>query len=275
MESSNLNTLIASIKKEASKLKRTLTEDIKAKVDVTNCNPLLPIKTASNSNVLPPFPKITSGLQPQETITTDVKATRLLIDNLIHDNKMLHEDIEDFKITLELLVEKLKDSKRELDFERLKNAQIDILEQQISKEQAKKQVLLQQNLNLKERYLALMTTMREAAFIITEDNREDITLYERLARENAQLKEMLSNSRISDPRKSGLDKVAEEEENGGDKYKATLKNYREQKLAQKRSKSFAIPGRKNYLLMSPKGKGESSGNDWDNFFKTQEQRAKK
>ena len=191
---------------------------------------------------------------------------------------MLHEDIEDFKITLEVLVEKLKDTKRELEVEKLKNTRIDILEQQIQKEQYRKQGLLQQHLKLKEKYLALFCTMREAAFLITDENKEEIVLFEKLSKENLKLKELLAFSRISDPKMNDIEETAEEnqvEENDKSKqqYKNSLKNYRDQKIAQKRSKSFAIVGRKNYLLMSPKEKG-AENNVWDNFFKKQEQRSK-
>lgn len=187
---------------------------------------------------------------------------------------MLHEDIEDFKLTLEVLVDKLKDTKRELDVEKLKNTRIDILEQQIQKEQLKKQGLLQNHLKLKEKYLGLLATMREAAFQITDEDKQDIVLHEKLLKENFKLKEILSFSRISDPKSNDVNKVIQEEdEDDKEKYKKTLKNYRDQRIAQKRSKSFAIVGRKNYLLMSPKEKNNPN-NVWDNFFKKQEQKGK-
>jgi hypothetical protein len=220
----------------------------------------------------PAIPKIPS-LAPQETIRADITTTKLLIENLIQDNKMLHEDIEDFKITLEILVEKLKDTKRELEVEKLKNTRIDILEQQILKEQNRKQGLLQQHLKLKEKYLGLVSTMREAAFHLSDEDKEDITLIEKLSKENLRLKEILAFSRISDPKANDLEKINESEEGDTDKYKETLRNYREQRIAQKRSKSFAIVGRKNYLLMSPKEKNNTN-NVWDNFFKKHEQKAK-
>ena len=234
-------------------------------------------RTSPCHKEFPPLPKF-SNFTPQETIRTEIATTKLLIENLIQDNKMLHEDIEDFKITLEVLVEKLKDTKRELEVEKLKNTRIDILEQQIQKEQYRKQGLLQQHLKLKEKYLALFCTMREAAFLITDENKEEIVLFEKLSKENLKLKELLAFSRISDPKMNDIEETAEEnqvEENDKSKqqYKNSLKNYRDQKIAQKRSKSFAIVGRKNYLLMSPKEKG-AENNVWDNFFKKQEQRSK-
>ena len=187
---------------------------------------------------------------------------------------MLHEDIEDFKVTLEVLVDKLKDTKRELEVEKLKNTRIDILEQQTQKEQLKKQGLLQHHLKLKEKYLGLLATMREAAFQITEEDKEDISLFEKLSKENTKLKELLAFSRISDPKSNDIEKIIEEDESEEkEKYKKTLKSYRDQKIAQKRSKSFAIVGRKNYLLMSPKEKNSES-TVWDNFFKKHEQKGK-
>ena len=186
---------------------------------------------------------------------------------------MLHEDIEDFKLTLETLVEKLKDTKRELEVEKLKNTRIDIIEQQIQKEQNRKQGLLQQHLKLKEKYLALVSTMREAAFDLNEEDKQDITLFEKLSKENIRLKEILAFSKISDPKANDLEKITEVEEADPDKYKETLRHYREQRIAQKRSKSFAIVGRKNYLLMSPKEK-TNTNNVWDNFFKKHEQKSK-
>ena len=187
---------------------------------------------------------------------------------------MLHEDIEDFKVTLEILVDKLKETKRELEVEKLKNTRIDILEQQIQKEHIKKQGLLHQHLKLKEKYLELLSTMREAAFQVSGEDKEDILLFEKLSKENIKLKELLSLSRISDPKSNDIEKVIEEEDyEDKEKYKKTLKNYRDQRIAQKRSKSFAIVGRKNYLLMSPKGKN-TENNVWDTFFKKQEENSK-
>ncbi|OMJ88996.1 hypothetical protein SteCoe_8911 [Stentor coeruleus] len=273
MESKNMNYLISSIKKETSKLKRNLTENIKSRVQDSAGKEKLSPKISPSNKDLPPLPKLTN-FTPQETIRADITTSKILIENLIQDNKMLHEDIEDFKITLEVLVEKLKDTKRELEVEKLNNTRIDILEQQILKEQARKQGLLQQHLKLKEKYLSLLNTMREAAFSLSDDNREDITLFEKLNKENSKLKELLAFSRISDPKTQDLERISEEnKEDDHEKYKNTLKNYRDQRIAQKRSKSFALVGRKNYLLMSPKEKNNSN-NVWDNFFKKHEQKAK-
>jgi len=266
-----MNYLISSIKQETSKLKvkliqRNLTENVKTRyIDSAPSEKLSPMSSQNPLNLtkIPPA--------PQETIRTDITTTKLLIENLIQDNKMLHEDIEDFKITLEILVDKLKDTKRELEVEKLKNARIDILEQQINKEQNRKQGLLHQHLKLKEKYLGLVSTMRDAAFHLNEEDKEDITLHEKLCKENARLKEMLAYSKISDPRANDLEKISEVEEVENDKYKETLRNYREHKIAMKRSKSFAVVGRKNYLLMSPKEKNNGN-NVWDNFFKKHEQK---
>lgn len=272
-----MNYLITSIKQETSKLKvkaiqRNLIENVKSRyTDIPPGEKLSPI---SSQEPKEQFSQTKIPLAPQETIRTDITTTKLLIENLIQDNKMLHEDIEDFKITLEILVDKLKDTKRELEVEKLKNARIDILEQQIVKEQNRKQGLLQQHLKLKEKYLGLVTTMREAAFNLNDEDKEDITLHEKLCRENLRLKEMLAFSRIADPKANDLEKINEVDESENNKYKETLRNYREQKIAMKRSKSFAVVGRKNYLLMSPKEKNNTN-NLWDNFFKKHEQKVNK
>lgn len=277
MEIQNMNYLITSIKQETSKLKvkttqRNLIENVKSRyTDLPPSGKLSPI---SSQEPKEQFSQSKLPLPPQETLRTDITTTKLLIENLIQDNKMLHEDIEDFKMTLEILVDKLKDTKRELEVEKLKNARIDILEQQIVKEQNRKQGLLQQHLKLKEKYLGLVTTMREAAFNLNEEDKEDITLHEKLCKENVRLKEMLAFSRIADPKANDLEKINEVDESESNKYKETLRNYREQKIAMKRSKSFAVVGRKNYLLMSPKEK-TNTNNLWDNFFKKHEQKGNK
>ena len=78
---------------------------------------------------------------------------------------------------------------------------------------------------------------------------------------------------MNDIEETAEENQVEENDKSKQQYKNSLKNYRDQKIAQKRSKSFAIVGRKNYLLMSPKEKG-AENNVWDNFFKKQEQRSK-
>lgn len=186
---------------------------------------------------------------------------------------MLHEDIEDFKSVLEILTNKYKEMKRDLELEKLKNTRIDLLDQQLNKEKNRKQGFLQTHLKLKERYMGLLEVMREAAFEIKDEDKEDISLFEQLTRENQQLKEMLAFSRISDPKVQEIERALRgedvTEQPNMEEYKETLRSYRKKKNDQKRSKSFGIVGRKNYLLMSPQDKQET-GNIWDNFFNKQE-----
>jgi hypothetical protein len=262
MDSSTLTSLISSIKLEASKLKQTLKTELKPNLLLSTFFP-------------PNFPTSFPPLCPQETLHADISSSKQLIDQLIQDNKMLHEDIADFKLTLSLLVCKLKDTKRDLEVEQLKNARLTLLEQQITAEQSKKQSLLQQNLKLKDKYLSLITKIRESAFQLASEDREMIVQYERLRKENTRLKEMLAVSRIADLKPSEINSAILEEQDEEKTQKTTLQKYREIRAAQKRSKSFGGPaGRKNYLLVSPTTKAEANGNHWEDFFKKHEQKVK-
>ncbi|CAG9321738.1 unnamed protein product [Blepharisma stoltei] len=217
--------------------------------------------------------KFSPGSVQHKPVLTELTAQKSLIENLVQDNKMLHEDIGDFKAVLEILITKYNEMKRDLEVEKLKNTRIDLLEQQLAKEKTRKQNLLQTHLRLKERYMGLLDVMREAAFDIKDEDKEDISLFEQLNRENHKLKEMLGLLKISDPKVQEIEKALRGEDVTDqvniEEYKETLRSYRKKKNEQKRSKSFGIVGRKNYLLMSPQEKTESS-NIWDSFFNKQE-----
>lgn len=55
--------------------------------------------------------------------------SKALIENLMLDNKMLHEDIEDFKKVINKIMIKCREVKRDLDLERIKNAKISVTRQ--------------------------------------------------------------------------------------------------------------------------------------------------
>lgn len=127
------------------------------------------------------------------------------MDNLLMDNRMLHEDIDDFKKALHQIMNKYRELKvnstqRELELEKLKNMRIEFLEQQMKREKEKSHKLILQNIRLKEKYLELINKLRQNLYEYTEDEKEDNILLEQLVRENRHLRELLAISKLSDPK---------------------------------------------------------------------------
>jgi hypothetical protein len=73
---------------------------------------------------------------------------------------MLHEDIEDFRTTLKILVDKLEDIKGELDVEKLNNIKLGILEQKISKKNSKNRKFYR-SIENERKYLQLLEIIRK------------------------------------------------------------------------------------------------------------------
>jgi hypothetical protein len=99
------------------------------------------------------------------------------MDNLLMDNRMLHEDIDDFKKALHHIMNKYRELKvnstqRELELEKLKNMRIEFLEQQMKREKEKSHKLILQNIRLKEKYLELINKLRQNLYEYTEDARQ-------------------------------------------------------------------------------------------------------
>jgi chromosome segregation ATPase len=133
-----------------------------------------------------------------EICRTDLNYSKNLIENLMSDNKSLHEDVEDFRAALEAIANDFKDVKRELEKEKLRGMKIEFLEDQLKQEKAKCDQLVQSNTKIKEKYLAMLEVLRQAAFEITEQEKEDQMNIDHLIRENRHLREMLSITKINE-----------------------------------------------------------------------------
>ncbi|OMJ79318.1 hypothetical protein SteCoe_20699 [Stentor coeruleus] len=134
-----------------------------------------------------------------EISRTDLNYSKNLIENLMSDNRSLHEDVEDFRTALESVVSNFKEVKRELEKERLRGMKIEFLEEQLKQEKLKCEQLSESNSKIKEKYLNMLEVLRQAAFEISEQEKEDQMSIDHLIRENRHLREMLSISKINEP----------------------------------------------------------------------------
>lgn len=175
IEPDNMESLITSIKEQTNKLKSRALQ-----------------RTTTDSG---------ENLKKQisnEISRTDLNYSKSLIDNLISDNRSLHEDVEDFRAALENIVADFKGVKRDLEKEKLRGMKIEFLEEQLRLERLKCEQLGESNSKIKEKYMEMLEVLRQAAFEISEQEKEDQMNIEHLVRENKHLREMLAISRITE-----------------------------------------------------------------------------
>lgn len=135
----------------------------------------------------------------------------------------------------------------------------------------KAQLALKQNVALKDKCMSLVEFLRQTAFDLSQEEKEDQVLVQRLSRENIFLRELLQLSRISEPKISEIDELLKAEETGvallpAADYSDVLESYRQQRFARK-SKSIGIPGsKKGYLLEAQSSSKQEKDSGWDSFF---------
>mmetsp|Transcript_27343 Transcript_27343/g.49197 ORF Transcript_27343/g.49197 Transcript_27343/m.49197 type:complete len:270 (-) Transcript_27343:469-1278(-) len=252
----SMEHLFHSIREQTSRLKRNLSEH---REELTPASPAPRSLPGSAISRFTPSPD-----------RVDLHCSKALIESLVWDNKAYHEDLDDFKRVLEMSVKKCRELQKELQMERLKTSRLEFLEQQLSRERSKSQRLLNVNLRLKERYLNLLEVLRQSAFEMNEQDKDDQLTLETLTRENQHLRELLGISRLSSAKieQAELMLAAEEEklQPSIEDYKETLKSYRQKRQQQTRSKSCVAPGEKAYLLEAAAPVKQSQGDFWAAFF---------
>lgn len=182
----------------------------------------------------------------------DLNYTTTLIRNLVVDNKSLHEDVEDFRAVLDMVAGKVKDLKKELENEKIRGQKIEFLEEQIAQERKKSDSLADSNFRLKGRYLSMLEIMRQAAFEMSEQDKEDQLVIDHLIRENIHLREMLGISRLTDKAINHIDEALLLEENSlfnmpNEAYKELLQNFLD-KNKPKQELNLPKPPKKSFLL---------------------------
>lgn len=175
-DSDNMESLITSIKEQTSKLKSRAMQRCTTEVQQEGIK-----KNISN-----------------EILRTDLNYSKSLIENLMADNKSLHEDVEDFRAALETIATNFKEVKRELEKEKLRSMKIEFLEEQLKQDKLKCDQLADSNSKIKEKYLHMLEVLRQAAFEINEQEKEDHMNIDHLIRENRHLREMLSIAKLND-----------------------------------------------------------------------------
>lgn len=196
----------------------------------------------------------------KESPDSELSASKQRIESLICDNKSLHEDLEDCKTVLALMTNKFKDLQRDLELEKLKSGRVPKLQKDITLEHSKQQKLLDTQIRLKNRCVLLLSKLREEAYEASAEENTENANFSQLETENSVLREMLEESTLSDPQLPEAQEPAPHADHRG-----ILQAYKAQRLEQKRSKSFAVNSRKNYLLLSP-SESHSSSTVWDSFF---------
>lgn len=181
-EPDNMESLISSIKEQTNKLKSRAFQ-----------------RTATDSS------EILKKQITNEISRTDLNYSKSLIDNLISDNRSLHEDVEDFRAVLENIVADFKSVKRDLEKEKLRGMKIEFLEEQLRLEKNKCEQLGKGNSKIKEKYMEMLEVFRQAAFEISEQEKEDQMNIEHLIRENRHLREMLAISRVNEQNVKDID----------------------------------------------------------------------
>ena len=174
-EPDNMESLITSIKEQTFKL-----------------------KSRAMQRTITDFQKEVGKNISNEISRTDLNYSKSLIDNLMSDNKSLHEDVEDFRAALEAIVNNFKEVKRDLEKEKLRGMKIEFLEEQLKQEKLKCDQLNESNSKIKDKYLSMLEILRQAAFEITEKEKEDQMNIDHLIRENRHLREMLSITKINE-----------------------------------------------------------------------------
>jgi hypothetical protein len=183
-ESDNMESLITSIKEQTNKLKTRA---------------LMRTTTDSSEN--------SKKVIPNEISRTDLNYSKSLIDSLISDNRSLHEDVEDFRAALETIVADFKEVRRSLEKERLRGMKIEFLEEQLRLEKVKCEQLQESNSKIKEKYMNMLEVLRQAAFEISEQEKEDHMNVEHLIRENKHLREMLAITKINEGNVLDIDRA--------------------------------------------------------------------
>lgn len=227
-EVDNMESLISSIKEQTSKLKSRAMQ--RSATDFQ--------KDGEKSEI------------SNEISRTDLNYSRNLIDNLMSDNKSLHEDVEDFRAALESIVNNFKEVKRDLEKEKLRGMKIEFLEEQLKQEKQKCDNLNDSNAKIKEKYLNMLEVLRQAAFEISEKEKEDQMNIDHLYRENRHLREMLSITKINEVTIKGIEESLNAEE-----YEIQNSLIDESKLVEEYIASKnPVPERpkKNYLLGAKK-----------------------
>jgi len=153
---------------------------------------------------------------------------------------------------------------------KLKHSEIDSVKQQLQVANEKTQAALKQNVTLKDKCLALVEFLRQTAFDVTQEEKEDQVLVQKLSRENGFLRELLQLSRISEPKIAEIEGLLKEEEAGlnmhpAPEYAQLLESYRQQRFARK-SKSIGIPGVKKGYLLDTHSSASKPDSGWDSFF---------
>ena len=181
-EEDNMESLITSIKEQTHKLKSRALQR-----STTEVQQEVVKKNISN-----------------EISRTDLNYSKSLIDNLMSDNRSLHEDVEDFRAALETIVQNFKEVKRELEKEKLRGMKIEFLEEQLKQERLKSDQLTGSN---------TLEVLRQAVFEITEKEKEDQMSIDHLFRENKHLREMLSITKINEFTIKEIEESLNSEEN--------------------------------------------------------------
>lgn len=166
---------------------------------------------------------------------------------------------------------------KELELERLKNSEMELLRKQLQQSYDRVQDVTKQNLLLKDKCLQLAEFLRQTTFETTEQEKEDQVLMERIVRENAFLRDLLQVSRASQPKLQEIEAALSIEEAAlapVAEYDKLVQGYREQRFARK-SKSIGNVSKKNYLLDLSGAPNTSQNAVWDSFFGKAETKSKK
>lgn len=197
--------------------------------------------------------------------------SKTLIENLLRDNSAFHDEVDDYREALRLVVQRCKSAQLALEQERARSHTLQCLETQLQTTRQKTQQALDEASRLRERYLEMMEVARQGAFEVEEEGKEDAVMAEYLQRENQHLRELLGIGRLSDSKAAEIDLALRKEEEAlwDCQDTAAAKLYRQERMQRKAAQAKPI---RSSFLFAPE-KQQIAGSSVDAFFKSKEGKA--
>ena len=199
--------------------------------------------------------------------------SKTLIENLMRDNSAFHDEVDDYRAALRLVVQRCKSAQLALEQERARSSTLQNLESQLQAARQKTQQALDEASSLRERYLEMMEVARQGAFEVEEESKEEAIMVEYLRRENQHLRELLGIGRLTDAKEEEISTALSKEEELLEKSEdsAPAKLYRQERM-QKKAAARAKPIRSSFLF-APDKQQITVGSSMEAFFKSKDTKA--
>ena len=265
----SMDDLILSFQEQTLKLKVRLTQQHLSK---SSRSPEVSAPKDSKSLIkTPPAPVMSRPCAASPG--AEFHYSKTLIENLLRDNSAFHDEVDDYREALRLVVQRCKSAQLELEQERARSHTLQCLETQLQATRQKTQQALDEASRLRERYLEMMEVARQGAFEVEEEGKEAAVVADYLRRENQHLREMLGIGRLSDSKSAEIDAALRKEEESLENCQdtAAAKLYRQERI-QRKAAAQAKPIRSSFLF-APEKQQLAGSSGVETFFKSKEAKA--